>query len=480
MMPPRQFVSTMLLLSLAMPLQAACGDDIQLQLDELRLRLEAVQADTDDMREQVDALRAEATRDWITQQRSDELRQLVRDMLVDADTRHNLAGDGLLGGWSDGFFLASADGRFKLEFGGLLQERFMFSRLRPGNIGDEDEWRYGFENTRMRLDLSGWLFDRDLTFLVQPGYGWLDPDAVSSSPVLRLGARMWDAWIRYRASDQVSWRAGVFMLPFTRESLVVDERQLTVERSLIDHRLGLSRSSGVEVTWLGEGIRAFGAISNGSGVLRGADAASINPTPPWGAMLPDTDWSITGRVELLLEGDWGQFTQFTSPMGSDRAVMLGVAVHGQHSERDGNPGQVSNIKVDQWGITADLSIQLDGASFMASGTWHHQKSLATSIPTVDWIGVVLQGSTYVSSDTEVFLRWEAGGAKQSSMGGANVNILTAGTNWYLEDHGLKITTDFGWSFGKISDSMRNTMVGWRDDANWNGQWVLRTQMQLAF
>ena len=111
---------------------AVRADDVQRQLDLLRQRLDTVQKDTSEMRESLDELKAETQKDWITEERADEIRSLVHDVLVDADARTSLVGDGLLGGWSDGFFLASSDGRFKLTIGGLMQERFVQSFLRVG------------------------------------------------------------------------------------------------------------------------------------------------------------------------------------------------------------------------------------------------------------------------------------------------------------------------------------------------------------
>ena len=100
--------------------------DIQVQLDALQQRLDEVQSDTAGMRNELDALKVEE-QDWLTQERAIEIKALVRDVLADADARNSLAGDGLLGGWSDGFFLASSDGRFKLNIGGLMQQRFFQS-----------------------------------------------------------------------------------------------------------------------------------------------------------------------------------------------------------------------------------------------------------------------------------------------------------------------------------------------------------------
>jgi len=450
--------------------------DIQQQLDELRDRLDAVQMDTEGMRDELDALKAEDL-DWLTEERADEIRGLVQDVLADADARNSLVGDGLLGGWSDGFFLASSDGRFKLKIGGLIQERFMQSFLRSDTA---DRWRGGLENSRTRIDLSGHVFDRDTTFLVQAGYGYFDPHSIV--PTNRIFARLWDAWIKFKLKKGWTAKFGVFMLPFARESLVSDEYQLAVDRSLIDYRLGLSRSQGIEFTWGGSDKRVFISVSDGSLTLRGVNVAGGNPTPPWAILGEDTDWAVTARAEFLLEGAWSQFNQMTSPVGSERGSLLGVAVHSQNGERRGSGG----LKRDQVGVTADLSIYGDGLTFFVSGTFHNQKNATAANPNADWIGYVVQASTYMTDTTEYFVRYEGGGVEQDAFGNNDVNILTNGINWYLDGQGLKVTSDFGWSFGEISGGaggapgMSNEMVGWRAQNNQNAQWLFRTQLQLAF
>ena len=196
----------------------------------------------------------------------------------------------------------------------------------------------------------------------------------------------------------------------------------------------------------------------------------------------DTDWSVTGRLEYLLEGSWSQFNQMTSPPGSEKGVLWGIAAHAQNGERTGQAGR----KQDQVGVTSDISIHMDGMTFFASGTFHNQKNLAAGIPNGDWVGYVVQASTYMTDTTEYFIRYEGGGVIQDSLGNNDVNILTNGINWYLDGQGLKVTSDFGWSFGEISNgsngapSMSNNMVGWRTSVNQNAEWLFRTQLQLAF
>jgi hypothetical protein len=466
---------------------SASADPIQDQIDALQQRINAVETDTDEMQTSLDIIQADSEENWLSQERALQIQSIVHEVLSDADSRSNLVGDGLLGGWDEGFFIASSDGRFKLKIGGLLQERYITSYLRVGlptvaSGGSNDRWRAGFENTRTRLNISGHIFDRDTTFLIQPGFGWLDPNAFVSAFAnqyqTKIESRLWDAWIKFKLGDEWSAKAGVFMLPFTRESLVSDMYQLAVDRSLIDYRLGLARSEGVEFTWVRDNTRAFIALSNGSIALGGLDAGLRSQTPPWAGMGDNVDWSVTSRAEFLLDGNWAQFNQFTSPPGSADAAMFGIAMHAQQGERGGD-----GIPQDQIGLTADYSVHFDGGTLFASGTIHNQENAVTSsgrMKNVDWVGYVLQGSFYTSHTTEVFMRFEGGGARQNEAGGDDVHIFTTGVNWYLDGQGLKITSDFGWSFGEISTKMQNYMVGWRGSDTRNAEWLFRTQLQLAF
>ncbi|MCA9286162.1 MAG: hypothetical protein KDA22_13135, partial [Phycisphaerales bacterium] len=46
---------------------------------------------------------------WLTEARAEQIRDLVGDVLADADARASLQSSGLTAGWDKGFFLASPD-----------------------------------------------------------------------------------------------------------------------------------------------------------------------------------------------------------------------------------------------------------------------------------------------------------------------------------------------------------------------------------
>ena len=88
-----------------------------------------LQARIADLEAQVNQLKAQnAGDDWLTEQRAKEIRGIVQDVLQDSDTRASLMMGGIDAGHdSNGFFIGSDDGNFRLNVGGQMQVRYMIS-----------------------------------------------------------------------------------------------------------------------------------------------------------------------------------------------------------------------------------------------------------------------------------------------------------------------------------------------------------------
>ena len=86
--------------------------------------LEEIQAEMANLREENQRIRAQL--DQMNRARDPELDRLLRaqiGMAVDSAMQEAQADRRLTGGWNDGFFLASEDGKFSMEIGTLLQFR---------------------------------------------------------------------------------------------------------------------------------------------------------------------------------------------------------------------------------------------------------------------------------------------------------------------------------------------------------------------
>ena len=407
-------------------------------------------------------------------------------MLADGDARAGLVGDGMLAGWDNRYFLASADGRFRLEIDGLLQFRWMLSHRQGSTLeeaaaqpGPTDRVVSGFESTRARVTLRGHLFSPEVEYLWRAGSERTDPTNLTSADA-SFGVTVLDAWFRLPLSNRWSMRVGQFKLPFLREALVASEKQLAVERSLVNSRLSLERSMGLEMAWTGPRSRVNVAFSDGSSHLLSFSGADFSQ-PPWSSLAADAAWAVTARYERLMAGDWGQFNQFTSPPGDPFAIMVGAAVHKQ-TRRDPIDGGSSFSSLPRsLGFTADFSAAWGGASLFAAGVFHQQNHFG-GLQEIGWWGTVVQGGLYVNPRTEVFARLEIAGINRDPTGQtrAELDLVTIGLNRYLDGQDVKFTTDVGWAVGKVNGLWAFDQAGWRLTNSPKDEVVVRSQFQMVF
>ena len=106
-----------------------------------------------ELRTEVSELKMSKSEKWLTEQRANEIRGLVHDVLADADTRTNLLGSSATAGYNGGAFLVSEDGNWKLKINGQLQSRWIYNDA----SGQDDA--HGFEQRRTKLKFAGHIID---------------------------------------------------------------------------------------------------------------------------------------------------------------------------------------------------------------------------------------------------------------------------------------------------------------------------------
>jgi regulator of replication initiation timing len=438
------------------------------EMRQMREQLESLADENRRMQSEINELRAANDEDWLTEKRAEEIRSLVNDVLADADVRANLLQNGMMAGWSDHFFLASADGRFKLQLEGQLQVRWI------GNYVDhpaEDNYIAGFENTRSKLTLSGHVFSPDLQYLVRTDATRNEPGLVNGLFFLR------DAWVRYNLNNEFSIRFGQFKVPFNREELVASQYQLAVERSIINENMNAGRTQGVELTFATDFQKIQVAFDDGStDSLGGFNAAGGNPVnTAWS--VEDVEWAVQARYEHLIAGSWDQFKDFTSPPGDEFGMLFGFAGHAQKDESNGQPSFGRN-ETRWYGLTGDLSMEWGGASAFAQAIYHYfdTPNLNANV----W-GVVVQAGVYITPKVELYGRWEYGWWDVGGVEFPDANLFTVGGNWYIDGHDVKFTADFGIAESDIVNAWDADIAGWRDAPRGSRpQVVIRTQFQLLF
>ena len=501
-------------------------------LEDLLNRIDSLERRNQALETQVTELKALEGEKWLSQERADQIRGIVADVLADSEQRTSLRQDSMTAGWNDGFFLASPDGRFKLSIGGLVQPRFMWSHVRdnqlqptgfstPYTIPDLIQDRYGFDSNYNELVFKGHLFSPAIEYMVRTNvalgttltYG-NPPDLNGQNSSGPSTGQMYllDAWSRIHFSDNWSFRFGQYRSPYAREQLINEANQMAVSRSTIVRNYGLWYTQGIEFQYQGDDFRWNLSVDNGGSsnvagtgfYLVGTNALDA----PWYSQ--PVSYSLTTRLEWKPFGAWSDFTSMTSAPGEQQGLLMGLAYHTQASR----PNQQINSSTvglpenywDAW--TVDMQWNFGGANIFASAFWNYINTqtgfLYQGPNNPNYIvtgngpgysnayGIVIQPAVYFLPKWELYMRYEYGYidfndtslfvAAGGSIGevGQQVpyNVLTTGVNWYIDGQDLKWTWDIGYGIGDVGYSWQNLPAGWRISAT--DQIVMRTQLQLAF
>ena len=131
---PRPLLTPLMLAALGLA-GVARAQDASPSVDDLVKRIEALETSNRELAGEVVTLRKAEGDGWLTEARANEIRSIVSDVLADSESRNSLQSSGMTAGWNNGFFLESADGRFRLDVSGTVQTRFIYGYVPNGNAG---------------------------------------------------------------------------------------------------------------------------------------------------------------------------------------------------------------------------------------------------------------------------------------------------------------------------------------------------------
>lgn len=419
-----------------------------------------------ELKQELAELKQQNGQDWLTEQRSSEIRGIVQDVLADADTRTSLQSSGAMAGYNNGFFLASPDGNFSLKVGGQIQIRWVMNSAKDQNT------LWGFENRRTKLDFQGNVFSKDWTYRVRSNFS----NEVAGVSDLEF------AYVEKAMDNGMSIRVGQFQAPWLREVLVDSSMQLAAERSVVSQLFSQGYSQGIQWGMESDSFRINAGLFDGIGGANNFSANSYNSRNTSWNNSP-TNYAVAARADFKLSGDWSQFDDFSSFKGEEAGMMAGAAVLYQRSNGNNNAATAGS-KV--FGITGDFTWDFGGASLFASGVWVQNKPKDAGDKTSPW-GVTVQGGYFISEDLELFGRYEYLNYNvKDNNNNQNVdkyNGVTFGVNYFFAK-GVKFTTDFSWNLKSLSGTNTDAAlngVGFRQDINnEKNQWALRAQLQLLF
>lgn len=438
--------------TLTSPAMAQSTDSVSpAEVAELRAQIQELRAEMAQMRE---------TRDesWMERQRAEDVREIVQDVLAEAEGHTDLENGPIYAGYDDGFFLRSADGAFTLEIGGRIQFRYYVDYLE----GREDESEQGFQVRRAEIGFEGTVITPRLGYALA-----IEIDRATDN------AEFKEVIISYDLTDHLTIAAGEFTLPFLREEIVSSKRQLAVDRSIVTEFFTLDDAEQVALTYEGRTFRVAGSVNDGSD----------SEITDFGA--DEVVFSTTGRVDVKLAGEWDQAEDFVAWQGEPTGLFLGAATHYQLGDAANGNAIVNQADYFTW--TADVLYESNGFSAMGAVTGgyimfdnagpHDDRSM---------YGALVQAGYNINDHLQPFVRY--GWLEPDNGDAGQIQAVTAGMNYYFFGHALKFTTDVVYIFE--GDSVINNPFG--NDPFGTGLGlsgygasdedlvVLRTQLQLLF
>jgi hypothetical protein len=413
---------------------------------------------------------------------SDEVRALVSEMLNDAQTRSSLLQGGGSAGHDGHFFMASADGNFRMNVSGQVQFRWVLNsadesvsapyNAAPGQ-GAQDDLQHGFENRRTKMTLSGDAFGDEHAMAFYK-------ITTSFSPSFGTGL-LSDAFMGVDMGKGGRLAAGQMKVALHREWLVSSKYTQAVDRSLTSAFFGAGRSQGIRYeNSNNHNLHYTLMLTDGANQIN----TSFADTQNLAFMVGDSDIALTGRIEMLVDGNWDVFDDMTGSVGQDRALLVGFAAHHQSADKaqDG----------DLTSITVDVSVEGDGWNVF--GALMVQTVDTSTLTESDDIGLVVQGGYYFSDDTEGFVRYDLlaidGNRTPTATGGNDeLSTITVGVNRYIRGHALKLTIDVNLALDEGISHMDNGIggnliysargLGYLGDDD-ESELYVRTRLQLLF
>lgn len=451
--------------------------DMQAQLQELRQRLAAQEQQSAQQQAEIAALRQQLGQDWLKQRDAEQVREVVEQVIADADAKTAQVDPNLTAGWNNGFFIGADDGPYQLRIFGQLQARYLYSHSdnafdgsiadAPATPADErelDDSHGGFEISRVRLGFKGHVIDPTWQYFVWGGYN-------SSG-----GGTLLDLYIRKEVGEGWSLTAGQFKVPLWQEWVFSETRQAFVERSLVSQQFAGAYTQGLVVGYKPGPLNFMLSANDGVGMTNTAWNSAGSETP-----------AVTGRAEWLVFGDWGQYNEFESWPGSKPSLVLGGAGHYQEGEY-GTDGTTlaTGDEARQVRWSGDALLKLSGVHLFGAVLGNHLTE-AQNVPDLNQYGAVAQAGWFVAPDIELIGRYEWGTLDVEGVD--DLSLVTVGFNKFFAKHQIKWTTDAGYSFNALNRAAvggnafgwATDSTGWRSDADGeDGQFVVRSQLQLLF
>ena len=390
-----------------------------------------------ELKAEIAALKGNQGEQWLTEQRADQIRGVVQDVLADSNTRSSFQqAGGATAGYNNGFFISSADGNYSLKINALEQVRFVWnntyqSKTSGGAPDGNDANQWGFENRRTQAFFSGNVVDPSWKYLVGIAYDSQSDPYVSNGdgdPAFNL----YYAMVTKTFGDGFSVSVGQMNVPFTVESNLFNAGSTQMgDYSIFEYMFGAGQQVGAMAKLEKDAFRVSGGWYN---IVQTDVSGTIGQS--WDNA-DNQSIAIASRAEYKVAGTWDQFSKESSFKGEEFGLLIGGGVIWQNGRAQNSD---STYNANPLGLTADAQAKFGGFNLIGQFLWQDGYPGTDSSSSV-W-GFNVQGGAFVTEDLEVFGAWAyadtAGdGGGTGSFG--TTNYLQTGANWYFAKNSIKAT-----------------------------------------
>ncbi|MBB6428895.1 porin [Algisphaera agarilytica] len=419
-------------------------------------------SELDAMKAELAAMRAELSqiKGGSTAQATADLQAATDAAMLDAQSRINYAAEEMTAGHNGkNFFLESADGGFSLALSGQGQFRYIYNQRSnaPGTGIDDGDNLAGFQLRRMKLKGKGHIADPKVSYSFS---------LASNRDSNNTGLESFT--LGYKFDNGVALKAGRFKAPFAFDELTSSSRQQAVERSLVNEQFTTGHTEGIQVEFKPvDDLKVKAMFSDGANAGEGGNG-DFNETP--------ADLAVTVRGDYTIGGSKGFAKDYTSWVEDEMGINIGAAVH--HEVAKTGVNQATGTLDAFTRLTVDALYNNAGLSLFGAVYFETQDAVTGGVES-DPFGLLAQAGYTIDDTWEPFVRYEF--IDTDVAGADEINVITAGVNYYLKKHSAKFTVDGVFALDPLTGISVSDGLGLQPDApGEDGQFALRAQFQLLF
>lgn len=415
---------------------------------DVNSQLQSVRSLLDQVKEQEKALAQQEQRLEQEQQRQ----AAIAASLTDAERRSASVGEDFTAGFVSGrgLYLGSEDGSFLFHPWLLSQFRNTTtyqSRISRGVYNTDN----GFEVRRLKFGADGHLGTPNFSYSFN-----LAVDRHTGAVSLE------QAWLSYRIDNTpFAFRAGQFKDPLDHEQLSSNRFLPVLDRSFIDDQFANAEGYVKGVTAIYDPATFMRAEGGFTGGYKNYNT-NFQPYPTNVA-----DWGTAGRVEYKAFGNWRDYERVSAYGVPARSLVFGA---GADYTEAGHVGTLTHVVDAQYQST-------NGWSLFGAYLGRYQRGIAakdvkrgnvcTYDPTVRF-----QAAWALDPHWEPYGRFEYvhfNGHEFAAGTQTNVQIITAGTNYYLYGQSARLSFDLSYlpegspvaddGFGILVDNRHSELIG---------------------